>query len=115
MVSMRLASKGEALDLLKGIENMETRELYNRGQNQNSVYGHDDNCFQSTRYTEDRNHGQRQVRRIQYQKNPAREHYYRRPRRNNYRLERENVMSNTRSSHTASSDCSMERKVTSIT
>jgi hypothetical protein len=82
MVSMQLTSIGEALDLLKRIELMQTQELYNKGQNQNSKCGTNNNSTESSRYTCGRNQNQSQVRGIQYQQNPAREHYYRRPRRN---------------------------------
>jgi hypothetical protein len=86
-------------------------------ETKNSAYGHNDNRFQLTRYTENQNQDQRQVRRIQYQQNPAREHCYQRPERNNYGIERENGISNARFSinytQTALNDNSMERRATS--
>jgi hypothetical protein len=50
MLNIQLNTVVEALDLLKRIQIMETRELYNKGQIQNSVHGHDDSRFGLTRY-----------------------------------------------------------------
>jgi hypothetical protein len=52
-----------------------------------------------------------EVRGIQYQQNPARENYYRRPRRNNYTAERENEISNARRSMPASQITATERSL----
>jgi hypothetical protein len=56
---------------------METCELYNKGQSQNSAHGHDDSRFESTRYMGGQNQDQAQIRRIQYQQNPVSDNYYR--------------------------------------
>jgi hypothetical protein len=82
MLNTQLNTAGEALDLLKRIEIMGTRELYNRRQSQNSVHGNNDSGFESTRYMESRNQDQAQGRWVQYNQNPVSDHYYRRERRN---------------------------------
>jgi hypothetical protein len=92
---------------------METQELYNKGQNQNSKRGTNNHSTEPSRYTSGRNQNQREVRGIQYQQNPAREHYYRRSRRNNYTVERENGISNAGCSMPDSQFTSAERSLES--
>jgi hypothetical protein len=96
------------------IELMETQELYNKGQNQNLKRGiNNNNSTESSRYTSGRNLNQREVRGIQYQQNPARERDYRRPRRNNYIVEKETRISNARRSMPDSQIIATERSLES--
>jgi hypothetical protein len=93
---------------------METQEMYNKGQSLNSKHGINNCRIESARYTSRRNQDRSHILRIQYnQPNPVSDNYYRRPRRNNHGVERENGISNARRSMSDSQITSTKRSLES--
>jgi hypothetical protein len=88
MLNIQIRTISEALDQLKRIELVETREQYNKSQSRR---------FEQARNMGVRNQGQAQIRRIQRQSNSGYDNDYRPHRRNCYEIEEENEISNTRS------------------